>query len=91
MSHFLSGITIQVVNGSNSNPHLNDISISWKFFSKMDTKNFQGEGEAPQNPDLLTRRIIFDKLISKLSPTASTFVGEVMELACELKDVTQGK
>ena len=56
----------------------------------MDTNNFQGEGEAPQNPDLLTRRIIFDKLTSDLSPTATTFVGEVMNLVCELKDVTQG-
>ena len=78
------------MNGSNSNPRLNDISISWKFSSKMDPKKFQGEGEAPQNPDLLTRRIIFDNLTSKLSPTASTFVGEVMELVCQLHDVTQG-
>ena len=57
----------------------------------MDSNNFQGDGAAPQPPDLLTRRVIFDKLVSKTSPTASTFVGEVMELVCELNDVTQGK
>ena len=57
----------------------------------MDTNNFQGDGEAPQPPDPLTRRVIFDKLVSKTSPTASTFVGEVMDIVCELNDVTQGK
>ena len=54
-------------------------------------KTFQGEGAAPHNPDLLTRRVIFDKLVSKTSPTASTFVGEVMDMVCEMRDVTQGK
>ena len=73
------------------NPRMNDISISWKLFSNMDSKNFQGDGEAPQPPDLLTRRVIFDKLVSKTSPTASTFVGEVMDMVCEMRDVTQGK
>ena len=48
-------------------------------------------GQPPNPPDLLTRRVIFDKLVSKTSPTASTFVGEVMDMVCEMKDVTQGK
>lgn len=82
---------MQILNGPNSNPRMNDISISWKLFSNMDSKNFQGDGAAPQPPDLLTRRVIFDKLVSKTSPTASTFVGEVMDMVCEMRDVTQGK